>query len=845
MKKTGLAKGLAAAVCLILICQTAFASILGEELYADALVFGDGVVYNDNLFYSNQSGVGYQNEHYFTYTPNPNVVPVITNGESVYGRRTLTQMTSYLQEQGMTPIMGMNADYFSFQTGVPMGHTITEGEILTKSEEGQDAIAFRKDGTAFLSWLEIKTELKTATQTIPIANINKYRLASRIYMMTEDYYSDTRASGWGIDVVIGSLEGKLAIGQSVTGVVEEIGYHDGSVPIPKGKYVISLHMDGDQELFRQLEALQIGEQVTISNWAVNCPDGLWETAEYATGSVGGRLIENGKLTGIDGTAAPRTAVGIKADGSVLFYTIDGRQNSSYGVRLTTLAKRMLELGCVEALNMDGGGSTCVNGVFPGNTQSALLNSPSDGTLRSVCNFFALINTRQPDGAVAKLHLYPYGGIYLAGASEQFTVKATDGSGYAVDPPTELSFTAEGPGSSYVGENWVKFGTGDTTVTVTGGQASDTRSYRVVQTPDEITVYGEISGDKITSLSVSAGAQAPLTARARHHYQDVSGDDTCFTWKMAEGSEELGSIDGSGTFTAGEYSGSGAIVVSAGERSVSIPVTVQGSEFEDSFMDVTLTVEGTKVTGRMEPVRGVELDWMSLTVDRKEVPVELAADHRSFEYELEDGGYHKLTLKVGKGNQYAALATAEAGNSETLGNAFSDMAGHWAAKPVNYLYAQGMISGYSENGGLRFDPERQMTRAEFAVLLAKLKGLQPYEASVGLADEAQLPGWAAPSIRAAVKAGLMSGRAEGNKLVFDPGAPITRTEVCSVLARTLTGGYPKASLTAKDAGQIPAWGLDAFRQMAALGVISGYQDGSLLPNRSVSRAEAAQMLFVLY
>lgn len=839
-------KLLAVILCLTLGCRAVYASVLGEELYADALVFGDGVVYNDNLFYSNQSGVGYQNEHYFTYTPNQNVVPIITNGESVYGRRTLTQMTAYLKERGMTPIMGMNADYFSFQTGVPMGHTITEGRILTKSEEGQDAIAFRKDGTAFLSWLEIKTELKTETQTIPIANINKYRLASRIYMMTDEYYSDTRASGWGVNVVIGSLEGELAIGKSVTGIVEDVGYHDGSVPIPKGKYVISLHADGDQEMYHQLESLQVGERVTISSWAVNCEEGLWETAEYATGSVGGRLIENGKLTGIDGTAAPRTAVGIKADGSVLFYTIDGRQDSSYGVRLTTLAKRMLELGCVEALNMDGGGSTSVNGIFPGNSDSALLSSPSDGALRQVCNFFALINVQQPDGSAAKLHLYPYGGIYLAGASEKFVVKATDGGGYAVDAPSEVSFSVDGAGSSYVGENWVKFGTEDTVITLFSNEiSSDPRSYRVVQTPDEITVYGEISGDRITSLSVNAGAQAPLTAKARHHYQDVSGDDTCFTWRMAEGSEGLGSIDQTGTFTAGNYSGSGAILVSAGERTVTIPVTVNGQEFDKSFMDLTLTAQGRQVTGTITPVYGGDLDWLALTVDRQEVPVELASDKRSFSYELPDDEFHKLTLKVGRGSEYAALTTLETGDPASLADSFLDMTGHWAEKSVNYLYTQGIVSGFSEGGTLYFSPEQQMTRAEFAVLLTKFKKLQPSEETVGLADEGQIPAWALTSIRAAVKAGLMSGRAEGSRLVFDPNAPITRTEVCSVLSRTLTGGYPKASLTAKDAGQIPAWGLDAFRQMAALGVVSGYDDGTLQPNKSVSRAEAAQMLYKLY
>lgn len=829
-------------LCLTLACPTAFASILGEELFTDALEFGDGVIYNSNLFYSRQSGVGYQHEHYFTYTPNQNIRPVITNGETVYGRKTLPQMTAYLNEQGMTPIMGMNADYFSFQTGVPMGHTITEGEILTKSEDGQDAIAFREDGSAFLSWLEIKTELTTDSQTIPIANINKYRLASRIYMMTDDYYADTRATGWGVDVVIGSLEGELAIGKSVTGIVEDIDYHDGSVPIPKGKYVISLHADGDQDLYRQLESLQIGEKVTITNKAVNCPEGLWETAEYATGSVGGVLIKNGQLTGVDNAAAPRTAVGIKADGSVVFYTIDGRQTGSYGVRLTTLAQRMLELGCVDAINMDGGGSTAVNGIFPGNSQSAILNSPSDGALRPVSNFFALINTQSPTKEIAKLHLYPYGGMYLAGATEQFTVKATDSAGYAATPPQEVSYQIEG-GAVYNGNNTVTFGGQDVYITVTsGGISSDRRFYRSVQTPDTISLYKESSGAQVSSLTVDAKDSVSLTAKARYHYQDVTAHDGCFTWSA---SENLGTIDQQGTFTAGDFSGSGFIFVTAGDKTISIPVTVKGPEDETPFMELSLTEDVGTVTGTMTPTRNLHFDWLSLTVDRKEVPVELDKNRGSFIYQLPDDDFHKLTLKVGKGTEAAMLTTLETGNPASLRNPFADMTGHWAKKPVSYLASHGLINGFEESDGLFYKPSQSMTRAEFAVLLAKFKNLSPVNTPSSLLDDELLPPWAAPSIRAAIKAGLMSGRAEGNNAVFDPTAPITRTEVCSVLTRTLTDGYPKASLTAKDAHQIPAWGLDAVRQMVALGVISGYEDGSLRPNNTVTRAEAAQMLYILY
>ncbi|MBE7043110.1 MAG: hypothetical protein E7399_06405 [Ruminococcaceae bacterium] len=829
-------------LCLTLVCTTAFASILGDELFVDALDFGDGVVYNSNLFYSKQSGVGYQSEHYFTYTPNENVVPIITSGKTVYGRKTLPQMTSYLEEQGMTPIMGMNADFFSLETGIPIGHTITEGEILTKSEDGQDAIAFRKDGTAFLSWLEIKTELTTETQTIPIANINKYRLASKIYMMTDDYYSDTRANGWGVDVVIGSIEGKLAIGESVTGIVEDVDYHDGSVPIPEGKYVITLHADGDQDLYRQLESLQIGEEVTITNRAVNCPEGLWETAEYATGSVGGVLLRDGTMTGIDDTAAPRTAVGIKEDGSVVFYTIDGRQTGSYGIRLTTLAKRLLELGCVDAINMDGGGSTSVNGIYPGNSQSAILNSPSDGSLRSVSNFFALINTQPPQGDVGKLHLYPYGGIYLNGASQTFTVKATDSAGYAQTPPSDITYQIEGD-AVYQGNHKVTFGTEDVYITVTSGAiSSDRRLYRGVETPDSITIYNESTKKQISSLSVDSEAKVSLSASARYHHQALTSNDKCFTWSV---SDNLGTIDEQGTFTAGEFAGSGTITVSAGKRTVSIPVTVIGPDDESPFMDLSMTEQDGIVTGTMIPTQGMNFDWISLTVDRLDMPIELSEDRQSFTCELPDEKFHKVTLKVGKGKKAAMLTTLEVGNPKTLVQPFRDMNGHWAKTSVNYLYHQGLISGFSELDGLYYRPSQMMTRAEFAVLLAKFKKISPVTASVGLADEGSLPTWAASSIKAVVKAGLMSGRPIDGTLVFDSSAPITRTEVCSVLSRALTEGYPKEVLTASDADEIPSWGLDAVRQMVALEIISGYEDKTLRPNNSVTRAEAAQMLYRLY
>ncbi len=56
---------------------------------------------------------------------------------------------------------------------------------------------------------------------------------------------------------------------------------------------------------------------------------------------------------------PRTAAGYTADGRLILLVVDGRQQASRGVSLRELATLMDELGCVEALNLDGGGSSTI------------------------------------------------------------------------------------------------------------------------------------------------------------------------------------------------------------------------------------------------------------------------------------------------------------------------------------------------------------------------------------------------------------------------------------------------------------------------------------------------------
>ena len=95
-------------------------------------------------------------------------------------------------------------------------------------------------------------------------------------------------------------------------------------------------------------------------------------------SGGPYLIKNGeiyvdvteeKLSAITGRN-PRTAIGITEDKNLILITVDGREENSVGMTLTELANYMKSIGCVEAMNLDGGGSSVM--YIRGN----IVNNPS-------------------------------------------------------------------------------------------------------------------------------------------------------------------------------------------------------------------------------------------------------------------------------------------------------------------------------------------------------------------------------------------------------------------------------------------------------------------------------------
>lgn len=120
--------------------------------------------------------------------------------------------------------------------------------------------------------------------------------------------------------------------------------------------------------------------------------------QEAVGGFGATLIKDGKVainknSNYYTSRASRTAIGITAEGKVVMMVLDGRQEPfSAGGSMEEIAQIMLDAGCVEAVNLDGGGSTTYLSKPEGSDKLQLVNRPSDGYARSVATSLVAIST---------------------------------------------------------------------------------------------------------------------------------------------------------------------------------------------------------------------------------------------------------------------------------------------------------------------------------------------------------------------------------------------------------------------------------------------------------------------
>jgi hypothetical protein len=273
-------------------------------------------------------------------------------------------------------LAAVNGGYFRTEgllKGEPAGLMALAGRVLSEPARGRASLAAAEIGglaRIAVAQIRIKGRVRTgnpaakAAESRPIDGYNRDRGRDDLVVFTPEFHRTTLTDPSGAEAIVRG------------GAVVEVRDKAGSSIIPADGFVVSgrgAAAEWIRTSLRPRTAVRIQTEIEAEPALPFEPDFL----------IGGgpRLLRAGRTVpseaeafpgGFYASRHPRTAIGLRADGRIVLATVDGRQPGlSVGMTIAELAGLMAELRCVEALNLDGGGSTTM--VVKGK----VVNSPSD------------------------------------------------------------------------------------------------------------------------------------------------------------------------------------------------------------------------------------------------------------------------------------------------------------------------------------------------------------------------------------------------------------------------------------------------------------------------------------
>ena len=690
-------------------------------------------------------------ENVLTYTPSETLLPSVIYGTTLYGKSTMETIENYPESWGFSVIAGINGSFFDVANGIPYGLVMTDGAVRTSGN--LEAIGLKTDGTAIIGVPELRVTLQLPTMDAPTEiHVNKaLSKTNGMVLTTRDYDSHTKHEISAYNVVLMPDTPDLIPGSTLTCTVTDILPDTADCPIPSGGFVLSMATETAYAatLETALKPLVKDDVVTV---AITISEAWQDVVSACAGME--MLIENGTaktaftLSSATGRSA-RTAVGLREDGTLVLYTVDN-EGASTGMTLTELAQRMLELGCVTALNLDGGGSTAIRALYPGMDKTQTINQPSDGSLRKCANFLFLTRPVAEAGEAAKLFAYPHNALALPGGEIPLTVTATDENYITTAVPEEI--TAETTGGIYENGIFTAQQAGIATLSLKSETAEGSVSVLVVETPDTINVTREDNG-KSAGGSLVSGETLALTAAATYAGEPLYAKDESFVWTC---DSTIGTVDETGLFTAATVyiPTTGTVTCAVGETTREVSLTIlPDNPFPDTethwAKDYIRTMYDAGVL-KGSDIDGVPQFRPDDNMTRQEFIVSLMR-------------YLKTE------SQEAELPFADADRIAT-----------WAHDAMAAAYTLGYLSGSMEQGTLYCKPTASITRQEAMVILSRtLPAAELTEDPLSpFPDADAVAKWAKDGLSNMVHLGIISGMSDST---LAPTGTVTRAQVAKMLA----------------------------------------------------------------
>ncbi|WP_298018075.1 S-layer homology domain-containing protein [uncultured Dysosmobacter sp.] len=852
---------------------------LGDDLTAKDTLLHEETQLSTNVFWST-SYSDRRTENLITYTPNDRVTPIVTYGDVLTDRSTISAMAKRLEAEDYRVVAGINGDFYNVNTGLPIGIVITEG-VLRSSDAGYYAIGFREDGSAVLGKPGVKVTADLGYQeddgsgmageaSRQITAVNKARVSSGgIYLYTYDFNAKhtTGTTEAGVDVVCTIEDGELAIGETVTLTVERVLESASATAIREDQMVLSANLQSDAYHVDALRNIPVGAEITLT---VTAASDEWNDVEYAVGALYS-LVEHGSVAaGLQAGAAPRTAVGQRPDGTLLFYTIDGRKSGhSIGATMTQVAQRLMELGCTTALCLDGGGSTTLAVTAPDELEAARVNTPSDGGERSVSNQIFLVADNEPSGKLSHFYVSADYDYVLAGSRVNISASAVDTNYIPMDRDYDLDASAGDLDGNVL---TTPSRGGEITITAESGRKRGTATVYAIADPTDVAIRSS-SGAILTTLSAVPGTTTALTGSAAYNHIALKADAEAFDWEVTG---DIGTIDRQGNFTA-TTPGTGTITATAGGRTASVQVTVSQmalrtvEDFESGTGTVTagmgITPQWTNSVDLARMGRGaLRLDYSGLSGG----PVEAGA---SYDVPMIYTGVNLWVRGSGVQNSLYLLTSDGFTTGRTL---ICTLEGtDWKQYSVSLPEGTNAITGFAVEG-LTTETIDEETGETVVTLVSPDSGYVYIDQMVatfsGTVDNTvpkvtlqvngtSLTGTVSDAVDGVLPQSAVSAAYDGKALAFQYNSS---TGTLSAALPAADGSAHRVTVTAKDGSgnigrascDIPAaadwvpvfsdtkgyWAAAYVDHLYTSGITTGYADGTFRPDQNITRAQFAVMLY---
>ena len=337
------------------------------------------------------------------------VMETCLGGEKSVACETPVSMASRNNRPGHEVVGAVNGDFFmtspTNEVGLPVSGQVRNDELVLSSHN-RACLVLDNDNRPYIDRLTFTGTVTSGETSFALNLVNRMRYAYENIAANQSFLF-TRS--YGPVTYDGSSSGKMVLLRpagdpfrwNANGVeqciIEDIFDAKGSTTIPDGKAI--LWLKGTYANYAQ--SLNVGDELSVSFRLTLNNESQDINIHQLIGGSNHIIMQNGQFMEDWAERHPRTAIGFNADSTRLYFVVvDGRHLTSTGVTLREMKGIFDALGAVNAVNLDGGGSSCIL------VNDEVLNHPSDGPVRAVGNGCLFVSTAPDDDEIGIINFEP-------------------------------------------------------------------------------------------------------------------------------------------------------------------------------------------------------------------------------------------------------------------------------------------------------------------------------------------------------------------------------------------------------------------------------------------------------